>query len=375
MARGGVGAAHQAAFGILAPGRQVQVQLQDARLAQGLLDLHRVEQFAQLARQRALVPGHHQLGDLLRDGAAAAPDGGVLLVGVERGEQLGQVVAGVLEEALVLGRQHGARQPAARIVHAVRAARRARVRPGFGAQAADGQALHARRDLQRARGQLQFGICADAAVDARHGQFGQAGRQQRQPVARGGVGPLQAHVPAGTLAARLPAGGDDGVITLRVVRAQQQRAAQVLHLMARQRELHRRHRQPVLPHGGRQGQGAGLAVQGQHRLGAFLAGGDPAHGEGADGAGHAQAVQQRPDAGRGGQPHQLRHAGPQRERAAPDLGGPVARRRHQRDAQRGPQRAQRQQQGDADDEQAAHEAAQQALEGFGTGHGGSPETA
>jgi hypothetical protein len=72
----------------LAPGGQRQIQLQDACLAQRALHLHRVQQFAQLARGAAVVAGEGQLGQLLRQRAAAAQGRTVALVVLPGGEQL-----------------------------------------------------------------------------------------------------------------------------------------------------------------------------------------------------------------------------------------------------------------------------------------------
>jgi hypothetical protein len=92
--RRGLGAAQ-----VAAPRRVVQVQLQDAGLAQRLFHLDRVEQLAQLALGRAVAAGDQQLGQLLRERAAAAADLPGLLVVVDRREYFGQVVAGVGEES------------------------------------------------------------------------------------------------------------------------------------------------------------------------------------------------------------------------------------------------------------------------------------
>ena len=69
------------------PGRVVQVQPQDPRLAERALHLHRVQQFAQLAHRAAFVAGDEQLGHLLRQGAGAALDAlGLVVAGGRRGE-------------------------------------------------------------------------------------------------------------------------------------------------------------------------------------------------------------------------------------------------------------------------------------------------
>ena len=62
------------------------------------------------------------------------------LVGIEGGAQLGDVVARMLEEALVFGGDHGARQPAFGAEPRRRAAAAASAQHRLGAQALDGEA-------------------------------------------------------------------------------------------------------------------------------------------------------------------------------------------------------------------------------------------
>ena len=98
--RRALGAAHA-----VAPGREREVQLQDARLAERALHLHRVQQLAQLARGAAVVAGDRELGELLRQRAAATQGRAVALVVLPRREHLLDLIAGVLVRSARLRRR------------------------------------------------------------------------------------------------------------------------------------------------------------------------------------------------------------------------------------------------------------------------------
>ena len=88
----------------------VQVQLEDALLAQRLLDADRQDRFLHLARHRHLVVQQHVLGHLLGDGGGAdRPAPLVHMCDVEdRGADDGQRIDAVMDvEILVLGRDEG----------------------------------------------------------------------------------------------------------------------------------------------------------------------------------------------------------------------------------------------------------------------------
>ncbi len=86
----------------------VEIQLQDLRLGQRILDLVGEDRLLDLAGRRVGVADQQVLGDLLGDGRAAAraPTAAELLGIVDdRARQPRIVDAAMLEEALVLGRQ------------------------------------------------------------------------------------------------------------------------------------------------------------------------------------------------------------------------------------------------------------------------------
>ena len=149
MARGGLGAADA-----VAPGQHGQVELQDAALAERALHLHRIQPLAQLAHRVAFVAGVDQLGELLGDRAGALQRLGLVLVALPHRDPGIELVAGVLEESLVLGGDHCVLDPALDApARRLRAAARARVGigQGLGAQPLDrhvGKARHQALELQ-----------------------------------------------------------------------------------------------------------------------------------------------------------------------------------------------------------------------------------
>ncbi len=150
--------------------------------------LDRVEQLAQLALGRAVAAGDRRLfGQLLRERAAAAPGLAGLLVVVDPGEDLGQVVAGVAEEALVFRGDDGARRPAVVGQPGRRAAAGARAQHGLGAQAFDGELADGRLHREGGVGQQQLRLQRQRAADAGALQLGQRRHQHGVPAGDGRV--------------------------------------------------------------------------------------------------------------------------------------------------------------------------------------------
>jgi hypothetical protein len=123
----------------------------------------------------------------------------------QRGRDLGQVVAGVFVEALVLGGDHRARQPAAEAAAGlVAGAGRLGIEQALGAEAADGEAVHLRLDAEFARRQAQRRGEPDAAVDPRLAQLGQVGFEEREGMRERRVGQLELQLGAVGRDVRLP---------------------------------------------------------------------------------------------------------------------------------------------------------------------------
>ena len=98
----------------VAPLDHIQIQLENARLLQLGLEPPRDDELAQLAQRVLRRRQIEVLGELLRDGAAAAKKASARPVGLERLLQLLEIHALVLPERIVFGDEHGALQTRAR---------------------------------------------------------------------------------------------------------------------------------------------------------------------------------------------------------------------------------------------------------------------
>src|SRR5207253_11401001 len=96
---------------------------------------------------------------------------------------LRQVVAGVLVEALVFGRDHRARQPRAEAAPGlVAGAGWLGVEQGLGAEAANREAVDLRLDAELARRQAQARRKPEVPFDAGLAQLGKVGLEERERI-------------------------------------------------------------------------------------------------------------------------------------------------------------------------------------------------
>ncbi len=109
LGEGVAGARLRAELPVRAPFGDVEIDLQDAPLRQHQVDPHRQRKFQRLAHVAAALPEEEVLGDLLRDGRAAAHLGDVVGF-VERLAHPPPIDPVMGAEAAVLGRDDRARQ-------------------------------------------------------------------------------------------------------------------------------------------------------------------------------------------------------------------------------------------------------------------------